>query len=161
MDHKQTISRPGSSILARRERISPAIYEPLATPSLGFVSASILVRKDLRVWITPCVPLLGEQFSVASEPFCRVLEPLVGWIVTVPGEFKPSWPRQTQGIVTLCVGQLTLPLTALVPSPNHIGIPMQTVVELDTVELRRPRRLCQCLNNPSKLSGLYMPNHDY
>ena len=86
------------------------------TPSLGFVSGSILVRKVFRVWITPCVPLLGELFSVAPEPFCRVLDPLVRLIV--PGKFKPSWPRQTQGLVTLSVCQLTLPLTALVPSPN-------------------------------------------
>jgi len=55
--------------------------------SLGFVSASILMRNSLRLWITPRVLLLGEPFSVAPEAFCRVLDPLVGLIVH--GEYKP------------------------------------------------------------------------
>jgi len=113
-------------------------------PSLGFVSASILVLNVLRVWTKPCVPLLGVPFSVVPEAFYRVLDPLVRLIV--PGEYKPSWPRQTQHLGTLGVGQLTLPLTSLVHSSILIGIPMRSIVEPDTFELRRPWRwVCRVL----------------
>jgi len=134
------------------------------TPSLGFISASILMRNVLQVWIwiMPCIPLLGEPFSVVPEALCRVLDLFMGLIVH--GKYKPlwSWPYQTQDIITLGVGQLTLPLMALVLSPIHIGIHMRSVVELDTVELHHIWRwVGQCLNNPSKLSESYITNHDY